>query len=149
MTSSTEPNTTEPVALLTFHDILKHTFANLPEIEAAAAANASPKQPGYEPSDFNHKYATLGGYRYHYVEEGDPNGETLVLIHGFPDLWYGWRYQIRHLAKQGYRVIAVDNLGYGETDCPKCVGHDVLPYSSKNLAKNMTELLDHLKVEKA
>jgi pimeloyl-ACP methyl ester carboxylesterase len=50
-----------------------------------------------------------------YVDEGDPNGELLILIHGFPDLWYGWRYQIRHLVKEGYRVIAIDNLGNGET----------------------------------
>ncbi|KAF9181390.1 hypothetical protein BGZ51_005457 [Haplosporangium sp. Z 767] len=162
MATPTEPSTTEAAALPSFHDILKHTLANLSDIEAAAAANASPKQPGYEPSEyddddgaddlkriFNHKYATLGGYRYHYVEEGDPNGETLVLIHGFPDLWYGWRYQIRHLAKQGYRVIAVDNLGYGETDFPKCEGRDIFPYNAKNLAKNMVELLDHLKVAKA
>lgn len=50
-----------------------------------------------------------------YVEEGDPNGEPLLLIHGFPDMWYGWRHQIRYLAKHGYRVIAPDCLGYGQT----------------------------------
>ncbi|KAF9125313.1 Bifunctional epoxide hydrolase 2 [Mortierella sp. 14UC] len=124
-------------------------LANVDYIETVDAAKPA-TAPGYEPSSFNHKYTTLGGYNYQdYVEEGDPNGQTLVLIHGFPDLWYGWRYQIRHLASQGYHVIAVDNLGSGETDMPKCVGLEVAPYASKNLAKNLVELLDQLDVDKA
>lgn len=49
------------------------------------------------------------------MEEGDLRGEPLFLIHGFPDLWYGWRHQIKHFAKLGYRVLAVDCLGYGQT----------------------------------
>ncbi|KAG0265292.1 hypothetical protein DFQ27_000698 [Actinomortierella ambigua] len=102
-----------------------------------------------DPSSFNHKYTTLGGFKYHYIEEGNSEGPTLLLIHGFPDFWFGWRYQIRHLAAQGYHVLAIDNLGGGETDVPKCVGLDVQPYRSKNLAKNIVELLDQLHVDKA
>ncbi|KAF9125594.1 hypothetical protein BGW39_007279, partial [Mortierella sp. 14UC] len=132
----------------TMKTYLDMTLGGLPYIEAADAAKPA-TAPGYEPSSFNHKYTTLGGHKYHYVEEGDPNGQTLVLIHGFPDLWYGWRYQIRYLASQGYHVIAVDNLGSGETDQPKCVGLEVAPYSSKNLSKNLVELLDQLNVDKA
>ncbi|KAK3814611.1 MAG: Alpha/Beta hydrolase protein [Linnemannia gamsii] len=127
---------------------LNMTLANVGYFDAADAAKPA-TAPEYEPSSFNHKYTKLGGHNYHYVEEGDPNGQTIVLIHGFPDLWYGWRYQIRHLASQGYHVIAVDDLGSGETDQPQCVGLEVAPYSSKNLAKNLIELLDQLNVEKA
>jgi len=53
-----------------------------------------------------------------YVEEGDPKGEPLLLVHGFPDLWYGWRHQIGFLAKLGYRVLVVDTIGYGQTVSP-------------------------------
>ncbi|KAF9547819.1 Bifunctional epoxide hydrolase 2 [Mortierella hygrophila] len=127
---------------------LEMTLANVAYIDAADAAKPA-TAPEYEPSSFNHKYTTLGGHKYHYVEEGDSNNQTVVLIHGFPDLWYGWRYQIRHLVSQGFHVIAVDDLGSGETDQPKCVGLDVEPYSSKNLATNLVELLDQLNVDKA
>lgn len=50
-----------------------------------------------------------------FVEEGNPADPVLLLIHGFPDLWYGWRHQIKVFAEKGYRVIAIDCLGYGET----------------------------------
>lgn len=127
---------------------LEMTLANVAYLDAADAVKPA-TAPGYEPTSFNHKYTTLGGYKYHYVEEGNPNNQTVVLVHGFPDLWYGWRYQIRHLASQGFHVVAVDDLGSGETDQPKCVGLDVEPYSSKNLSTNLIELLDQLNVDKA
>ncbi|KAF9127106.1 hypothetical protein BGX30_014939 [Mortierella sp. GBA39] len=64
---------------------------------------------------FKHKYAIAGGYRYHFAEEGNPTGPVLLQIHGFSDLWYGRRRQIKVFAEKGYRVIAIDCLGYGET----------------------------------
>ncbi|KAF9921036.1 Bifunctional epoxide hydrolase 2 [Linnemannia zychae] len=135
-------------AAFSIHEYMKMALAQSAYIDMADAAKPA-TAPEYEPSSFNHKYTTLGGYKYHYVEEGDPDGQTLILVHGFPDLWYGWRYQIRHLAKLGFRVIAVDDLGSGETDQPKCIGLEVEPYTSKNLSKNLIELLDQLKVDKA
>jgi len=87
----------------------------------------------------------------------------VVLIHGFPDLWYGWRYQIQYLASLGgYRVIAPDMLGYGETDKPgvddddQCAkntieigGYCHSAYSTRSIASHVVELLDHLQVQKA
>ncbi|KAF9913687.1 Bifunctional epoxide hydrolase 2, partial [Lobosporangium transversale] len=84
-----------------------------------------------------------------YVEEGDPNGVPLVLLHGFPDMWYGWRYQIRALAKEGYRVIAMDNLGYGGSDQPKCPIDNPEPYTQKSHSEYMADLLDQLGIKKA
>ncbi|GAB7327954.1 hypothetical protein MBLNU13_g11720t1 [Cladosporium sp. NU13] len=58
-----------------------------------------------------------GGHKWHYLEalpEGKPKG-TIVLIHGFPDMSLGWRYQIPHFMKLGYRTIALDCMGYGKT----------------------------------
>ncbi|KAI1871469.1 uncharacterized protein JN550_004463 [Neoarthrinium moseri] len=61
---------------------------------------------------------------------------TIVLIHGFPDLAFGWRVQIPYLQAQGYRVIAPDMLGYGGTDAPQSLEH----YSLKSMALDIAKL---------
>ncbi len=43
-------------------------------------------------------------------------GPLVVLVHGWPELWYSWRHQIRPLAEAGYRVVAPDVRGYGGSD---------------------------------
>ncbi|KAI9091171.1 soluble epoxide hydrolase in complex with A synthetic inhibitor [Phlyctochytrium arcticum] len=100
---------------------------------------ARPMNP-LEPESFNHKYAWINGIRYHYVDEGQ--GPILLLVHGFPDLWYGWRYQIPHLVSLGYRVIAPDIRGYGETDGPLANESNIRDYGMKNICKDLVELLD-------
>ena len=47
-------------------------------------------------------YADIGDQRLHYVEAGD--GPLIVLLHGFPEFWYGWRLQIQPLAAAGFRA---------------------------------------------
>ena len=51
-------------------------------------------------------YAEIGDQRLHYVEAGE--GPLVVLLHGFPEFWYGWRQQIAPLAAAGFRVVAPD-----------------------------------------
>ena len=72
-----------------------------------------------DPQGFTHRFASVNGIRLHYVDEGQ--GPLVVLLHGFPFLWYLWRHQIRSLAAAGYRVVAPDQRGYGQTDCPAVV----------------------------
>ena len=55
-------------------------------------------------------YAEVGDQRLHYVEAGD--GPLVVLLHGFPEFWYGWRQQIQPLAAAGFHVVAPDTRGY-------------------------------------
>lgn len=55
----------------------------------------------------------------------------------FPDLWFGWRYQIRPLVDEGYRVIVPSQLGYHESSKPK----DVREYGMKRLSDDIAELL--------
>ena len=55
-------------------------------------------------------YADVGDVRLHYVEAGE--GPLVVLLHGFPEFWYGWREQIAPLAAAGFRVVAPDMRGY-------------------------------------
>ena len=65
-------------------------------------------------------YADVGDQRLHYVEAGD--GPLVVLLHGFPEYWYGWRHQIRPLAAAGFRVVAPDLRGYNLSSKPAGVG---------------------------
>jgi pimeloyl-ACP methyl ester carboxylesterase len=57
-----------------------------------------------------------GGLRMQVADAGE--GAPVVLLHGFPELWYSWRHQLRDLAAAGFHVIAPDMRGYGGTDRP-------------------------------
>ncbi|KAF0719287.1 Aste57867_1135 [Aphanomyces stellatus] len=107
------------------------------------APTAPPPPPPEDPS-YNHQYAQLNGIHMHYIDVGPRDGVALVLVHGFPDLWYGWRYQIQNL-RQTYRVIVADNRGFGDSDAPA----DVDSYRRKNITQDYVALLDHLKIDQA
>ena len=63
------------------------------------------------PTGLREGYAEVGDdVRLHYVEAGD--GPLIVLLHGFPEFWYGWRLQIEPLVVAGFRVVAPDTRGY-------------------------------------
>jgi epoxide hydrolase 4 len=68
------------------------------------------------PSDLREGYAEVGDQRLHYVEAGD--GPLVVLLHGFPEFWYGWRQQIKPLVDAGFRVVAPDTRGYNLSSKP-------------------------------
>jgi pimeloyl-ACP methyl ester carboxylesterase len=61
-------------------------------------------------------FAELDGVRLHYVEAGE--GPLVLLLHGFPEFWYGWRKQIEPLAAAGFRVVAPDLRGYNLSSKP-------------------------------
>jgi pimeloyl-ACP methyl ester carboxylesterase len=63
------------------------------------------------------RFVDVGGLRMHIVEEG--TGPLVVLLHGFPEFSGTWRHQLRALAAAGYRAVAPDQRGYGQTDCPE------------------------------
>ncbi|MFB6302568.1 MAG: alpha/beta fold hydrolase, partial [Haloferacaceae archaeon] len=48
------------------------------------------------------------GVELHTVQAGPDEGPLVVLLHGFPEFWYGWHAQIRPLAEAGYRVVVPD-----------------------------------------
>lgn len=76
-----------------------------------------------------HERISTNGVSLHVVTDGPEDGPLVLLLHGFPDFWYGWRKQIPFLAEQGFRVWAPDQRGYNESDKPKGVkayGLDVL-----------------------
>jgi pimeloyl-ACP methyl ester carboxylesterase len=72
-------------------------------------------------------------------------GPAVFLLHGFPELAYSWRHQIKPIADAGFRVIAPEQRGYGDSDAPA----DPLTYSVKNLVADLVGLLDSLELERA
>ena len=62
-------------------------------------------------------YAEVGDQRLHYVEAGE--GPLIVLLHGFPEFWFGWRLQIATLAAAGFRVVAPDTRGINLSSKPE------------------------------
>jgi pimeloyl-ACP methyl ester carboxylesterase len=73
------------------------------------------------------------------------SGPAVVMCHGFPELAYSWRHQLAALADGGFRAIAADQRGYGESDCPE----PVEDYDLEHLTADLAALLDALGIEKA
>jgi epoxide hydrolase 4 len=91
-----------------------------------------------------HRSVELGnGIRLHCAEEG--RGPLVLLLHGFPECWASWRYQIPALAAAGFRVVAPDLRGYGTSDKPR--GLDA--YRVDVLAEDVARLVTALGEEKA
>ena len=62
--------------------------------------------------DLDSAYRTVDGVRFHVVTAGDESAPLVVLLHGFPEFWYGWRHQIEPLVDAGCRVLVPDQRGY-------------------------------------
>jgi epoxide hydrolase 4 len=88
-------------------------------------------------------YADVGDVRLHYVEAGE--GPLVVLLHGFPEFWFGWRLQIAPLAAAGFRVIAPDTRGYNLSSKPE--GFEA--YGVDLLADDINGLIAELGAESA
>src|SRR4051812_40760987 len=88
-------------------------------------------------------YAEVGDVKLHYVEAGD--GPLIVLLHGFPEFWYGWRLQIAPLAAAGFRVVAPDLRGYNLSSKPA----GVKAYSAAELAADVRGLIQERGAESA
>src|SRR5881394_2011234 len=89
-------------------------------------------------------YAEVGDdVRLHYVEAGE--GPLVVLLHGFPEFWYGWRLQIAPLVAAGFRVVAPDLRGYNLSSKPD----DVADYSAAKLAADVRGLIEERGAESA
>ena len=84
-----------------------------------------------------HHQATVNGVRLHYVEAG--TGPLVLLLHGFPDFWYSWRYQLPALAAAGFRVLAPDLRGYNRSDKPR----GVAAYRIELIADDIAALVRH------
>lgn len=84
------------------------------------------------------------GLDVHFIEEGKRENQTIVLIHGWPDLSCGWKYQIEFL-KKNYHIIAIDLIGFGKTEGPK----ELENYTVKKQCDIIIKILDHFQKRKA
>ncbi|KAM4802525.1 bifunctional epoxide hydrolase 2 isoform X3 [Urocitellus parryii] len=96
------------------------------------------------PRDVSHGYVTVKpGVRLHFVELG--SGPVVTFCHGFPESWFSWRYQIPAVAQAGYRVLAMDMKGYGDSSSPP----EIEEYAMEVLCKEMVTFLDKLGIPQA
>jgi epoxide hydrolase 4 len=91
------------------------------------------------------RFVQTNGLRLHLVEAGPEDGPPVVLLHGFPEFWYGWRRQIEPLADAGFRVIVPDQRGYNTSEKPD----GVAAYRVETLARDVVGLLDAAGLERA
>ncbi len=83
--------------------------------------------------------------RLHTRQAGPDDGSLVVLLHGFPEYWYGWHTQIEPLAEAGYRVVVPDQRGYNHSDKPAGVGR----YHLDELAADIVGLIDACERDRA
>ena len=88
-------------------------------------------------------YAEVDDQSLHYVEAGE--GPLVILLHGFPEFWFGWRSQIAPLAASGYRVVAADTRGYNLSSKPE----DFKAYGVDELADDIQGLIRELSADSA
>jgi pimeloyl-ACP methyl ester carboxylesterase len=85
---------------------------------------------------WTHRMVRANGIALHVAELG--TGPLVLLLHGFPQFWWGWHQQLTDLADAGYRAVAVDLRGYGASDKPP------RGYDSMTLAADMAALVTSL-----
>ncbi|TNF79397.1 MAG: alpha/beta fold hydrolase, partial [Gammaproteobacteria bacterium] len=80
-----------------------------------------------------------------FLEAGPQDGTAIILVHGWPELSISWRHQIPFLAELGYRVVAPDMRGYGNSST-----YDThAAYAQREVVADMLELADALDIDRA
>ncbi|XP_056163685.1 uncharacterized protein LOC115689403 isoform X2 [Syzygium oleosum] len=88
-----------------------------------------------------HRTVKVNGVSLHVAECGE--GPLILFIHGFPELWYTWRHQILGLAALGFRAVAPDLRGYGDSDAPAPAD----AYTALHVVGDLVALLDAVAAE--
>lgn len=96
-------------------------------------------------SPLRHRSVLTNGVELFVTEAGPEDGPLVVLLHGFPEFWYGWHHQIGPLAEAGYRVLVPDQRGYHVSDKPR----KIREYRVRTLARDIVGLLDEADRERA
>lgn len=87
-----------------------------------------------------HRTVSVNGIQMHVAEKGE--GPVVLLIHGFPELWYSWRHQIVALSALGYRAVAPDLRGYGDSESPGPISS----YTCMHIVGDLVGLVESLGV---
>jgi pimeloyl-ACP methyl ester carboxylesterase len=89
-----------------------------------------------------HTTVHTNGIKMHVASIG--SGPVILFLHGFPELWYSWHHQLLSLSALGYRAIAPDLRGYGDTDAPSSASS----YTPLHIVGDLVGLLDALAVDR-
>ncbi|WEG18715.1 alpha/beta hydrolase [Alkalihalophilus pseudofirmus] len=81
----------------------------------------------------------------HTAVAGPEDGPLVILLHGFPEFWYGWRNQVEPLVQSGYRVVIPDQRGYNLSERPL----EIKEYTIDHLRDDITGIIDYLGYKKA
>lgn len=87
-------------------------------------------------AEIKHRTIKTNGINLHIAEAGE--GPLVLLVHGFPELWYSWRHQIPAIAEAGFHVVAPDVRGYGDSDKPEAIE----AYAMKEHIADLLGILD-------
>nr|XP_043635691.1 epoxide hydrolase A-like [Erigeron canadensis] len=90
-----------------------------------------------------HSTIKVNGINMHVAQIPNP-GPPILFLHGFPELWYTWRHQMLYLSSLGYRTIAPDLRGYGDSDSPV----SATQYTVFHIVGDLVGLLESLKIDK-
>src|SRR4051794_7621047 len=110
------------------------------DVLQSACPATCPRLPDEDVIGLHHRFVDANGLRFHVVEAG--SGPLVLLLHGFPEFWYGWRSQLPALARH-FRVVAPDLRGYNLSNKP------VSGYDFETLARDVPALIRALGVERA
>ncbi|MEM9460682.1 MAG: alpha/beta hydrolase, partial [Myxococcota bacterium] len=91
--------------------------------------------------EMTHHFVEAGEATWHLVTAGDPENPPIVFIHGLPESWYGFHHQVAALSDE-YYTVAIDQLGYGQSDKRLELGFD-----NPAIAQRTAALLDVLGIE--
>jgi pimeloyl-ACP methyl ester carboxylesterase len=95
--------------------------------------------PFPEVAGVRHRFVSVNGIRFHVAEAGQ--GEPLLMLHGWPQHWYEWRYLMADL-QDDYHLICPDLRGFGWSDIPAS------GYEKEQLVDDMLGILDRLGIER-
>ena len=123
------------------------SLATIPAILMGASMNTDaranqPVSPQNIKQAVKEGFVDNGGVKIHYATIGQ--GPLVILIHGHPDFWYGWRNQMPALA-QKYQVVAIDQRGINESDQPKGIEN----YTVQKLVSDVAAVIKAFKHDKA
>jgi pimeloyl-ACP methyl ester carboxylesterase len=114
-----------------------------PWLSAGRWPLAAAESNGKQQNNVTHRTVSANGLRFHIAESGQ--GPLVLLCHGFPECWYSWRHQLPALAAAGFRAVAPDMRGFGETEAPE----DIAEYTIVQNIADMVELVSTLGEQQA
>lgn len=85
-----------------------------------------------------HRTVSVNGINMHVAAKGGEGGRVVLFLHGFPEFWYTWRHQITAFAALGYRAVAPDLRGFGDSDAPA----DASSYSCLHVVGDLVALIE-------